>query len=187
MRDAGETSELLLQPVDARGRDDAEGLERDDLATGAINDLVDHTHTARAKSSEHGECSVPGEVVGIARRQRQLTGRSRNELHSGGLRAVARAPDTSPDHPRTPDRKPSRSVGGLSKRFVEQRSQPPVPVGSPRCGRHSWTADERVNVGSSSVNWWCVSVLPVRRLGWSRPCRAAVWLRPTHPRLNRLF
>ena len=55
MRHTGEASELLFQPVNAGWRGVTQGLERDDFVAGAILNLVDHSHSARAQTSEHGK------------------------------------------------------------------------------------------------------------------------------------
>jgi hypothetical protein len=63
MRYTGEASKLLFQPVDGGGSGASHGLERDDLATNEILDLVDHSHSAGPEAPQHGETVGRGKVV----------------------------------------------------------------------------------------------------------------------------
>ena len=90
MRDTGEASELLFQPINAGRGGVAEGLERHDLAAGEIVNLIDDAHSARTQTSKHRKALRAGKIIVCERRRRRKSGRSLQE-RAGPLMRVQQA------------------------------------------------------------------------------------------------
>ncbi len=68
VRDTSEAAELLFQPVNASRGGVPQGLERHDLATGAVVNFIDDAHSPGTQPSEHREALRTGEIIVCAHR-----------------------------------------------------------------------------------------------------------------------
>jgi hypothetical protein len=100
MRHSGEASKLLLQPIDAGRRGATKGLQRHNLVSHTVVNLVDHAHPAGAQAANHREAVGAGKVVLEASRPRRPRRCSRYPAGlSGGCHRMCGDALTSSEEP----------------------------------------------------------------------------------------